>query len=374
MTIPPVALARFEHGLRPLMTRLPFALAVEVYSRGRERFLRQLVAARPAPRHVPSSLTQTLWGIEFRAPLFNAAGMFKNGRGYELCAAHGAGAYLAGTTTSRRRRGNDRQSPPRPFFPYPRSHAAVNWLGLPNDGHAAVASRLANVDRVPGCPIGVSVGTDTDGSVQERLEGLLDGLRHYDDAGVDFIEINESCPNTEEGATPFAALAERLETLSRSFLRHRNRRLPVLVKFSCDTDPERVAELIDLLLTLRFDGVIFGNTSTAYDRHRATIDPSERGAYDTFARRFGGGVSGRVLAADARTLCGTASRIVSEKQPTDEFHVVRVGGVETATDVDEALADGAALCQWYTGLFSAYATHGDDLYAKLYGSMPARNE
>lgn len=40
-----------------------------------------------------------MWGIKFRNSLYNSAGMFKNGEGYDLVSKIGAGAYLGGTST-----------------------------------------------------------------------------------------------------------------------------------------------------------------------------------------------------------------------------------------------------------------------------------
>ena len=45
-----------------------------------------------------------------------------------------AAAYLGGTGTWNARRGNEKDGIYLPFVPYPASHAASNWLGLPNDG------------------------------------------------------------------------------------------------------------------------------------------------------------------------------------------------------------------------------------------------
>jgi len=55
---------------------------------------------------IPYGFSSVLWGIKFRQPLFNAAGMFKTGDGYKLAVAQGAGAFLAGTSTQNSRKGN----------------------------------------------------------------------------------------------------------------------------------------------------------------------------------------------------------------------------------------------------------------------------
>lgn len=361
-------LARWDRRLRPLLTRLPPAFAVAVYSRGRRRFLESFSRELPPPAPVPEGLERTLWGLVFRSPILNAAGMFKHGEGYEVAARQGAGAYLAGTTTARPRAGNRRHGTRTPFVPYPRSGAASNWLGLPNPGHRAVAARLAKLPRVDAFPIGASLAvTDDDGPDEEtRLAGCVAGLELYAEAGVDFLEINESCPNTADDARGFADLRRRLTHLCDGFLDRRRRRLPVIVKFSCDAPLDEVPLLLELLAELGYDGVNFGNTSTAYDAHRAAIAAPERALYDHFRRRYGGGVSGRPLKDRSLALAAAAVDDLRRRPPPREFHVIRTGGVEDASDLRRSEEAGVALVQWYSGYFEAFARHGHGVYRELY--------
>ena len=365
-------MARLEAGFRPFLTRLPPSLAVRLYSRGRGVFLPRLAATPPRQAFVPSAeLAITLWGVKFRSPILNAAGMFKNGEGYALVARQGAGAYLAGTTTGRERFGNVRAGIKTPFAPYPRSHAASNWLGLPNPGHRAVAKILAGLERIEACPIGASLSADPDPelAVEQKLEALLAGMRLYDEAGVDFLEMNESCPNTEAGAEDFGHLAARLRHLSAEFLAKRRRPLPVVVKFSNDTEIAQVEKLVGLLLELGYDGVNFGNTSTAYAAVAPAIDPRDRPLYDYFTSTFGGGLSGRPLRERSLALCREAVRVVHERAPSREFHVLRTGGIESAEDLHASAAVGVQLNQWYSAYFERFAADGHGVYRRLYAEL-----
>jgi dihydroorotate dehydrogenase len=369
-------LARWEARCRPLLTLLPPALATRCYSAGRRYFL-GLLAEQPPRRAVtpPAELARTLWGIRFRSPIFNAAGMFKRGDGYAVAARQGAGAWLAGTTTDRPRTGNRRAGIATPFAPYPRSKAASNWLGLPNPGHADLARRLHGMARIDGCPIGVSVAADPDAGLkrEQKLEGLLRGLRLYQEAGVDFLEMNESCPNTEAAPEDFSHLLERLGEVGDQFLRRRERPLPMIVKFSNDTEPAQVAKLVGHLVELGFDGVNFGNTSTAYQSLRPAIAAAERPLYDYFTATFGGGVSGRPLAARSLELCRLAVAEVTRLGAGDRFHVLRTGGIESAADVLASEAAGVALNQWFSGYFDALAHEGHEVYAAIYrGLVPVQ--
>ena len=363
-------LARCDKHIRPLASRfLPPAVTVALYSKTRAYYLKKLTCDIPLAVMPPQELERTLWGLTFRSPILNAAGMFKNGEGYQYCAAQGAGAYLSGTTTGPARRGNSKQGVYLPFAPYPRSLASSNWLGLPNDGDKAVAARLANVSRVSNCPLGVSIMGSPDLDGELKLETLVEGLFHYQRAGVDFIEINESCPNTEDGPPQENELYARLLTIKDSFLAKRTRSLPLVVKFSLDTDPAQIADLCAMLIELDFDGITLGNTSTRYEQHRSSIHKDEQNLYDYFTSTFGGGLGGEIVSKDAIALVQAASSAVESQNLNREFHIIRTGGVCSAHDVDESLKNGASLVQWYTGYFEAFAEHGHEVYRTLYADL-----
>ncbi len=363
-------LARFDATLRPLTMHLPASMSTRLYSSTRKRFLHLYCAERPEAFVPTEEHSQTLWGIRFRAPIFNAAGMFKNGEGYEVVSRQGAGAYLCGTTTAIARSGNIKRGIELPFSPYPRSGAASNWLGLPNRGHEVVASILSRVQKIEGCPVGASVSADPTQSGIDALGALVTGMKNYEEAGVDFMELNESCPNVAvEGHRPSvdeldAGLLDRLRYVSSVYLSQRRRPLPVIVKLSNDTNPDLIPALVELLHDLGFGGINFGNTSTQYAEYRSSIDAAELSQYDYFTSTFGGGLSGRMLKQRSLLLCRIAVEH-SRARALRDFHIIRTGGIEDAKDLRESLAAGVALCQWYTGYFDSFALNGHALYRKL---------
>ncbi|GAB5465326.1 MAG: quinone-dependent dihydroorotate dehydrogenase [Candidatus Kapaibacteriales bacterium] len=320
----------------------------------------------------PSEHNVTIWGIDFACPLFNAAGMFKNGYGYHLVSAQGAGAFLTGTTTALPRKGNIKNGITHPFAPFPKSMASSNWMGLPNDGHAEVAKRISTIVKRSKCPIGASLSADPSQSGKEALEGLLQGLKDYDKAEVDFIEINESCPNVEGHDKEISAgmldqnMVDRLEYIKKYFIESRRRNLPIILKYSNDTDDSLVPHLIDLLVDMGFDGVNFGNTSTQYNVIRDEIDRNDRNIYDYFTSEYGGGISGRPLKSRSLSLCHDAAKYVSYKKTSKEFHVIRTGGVFNIEDLAESRSNGISLNQWYTGYFDAVSEHGNKVYSSLF--------
>lgn len=367
-------LAKWEGRVAGLATKLPAKAMVMLYSKGRLEFLQRFYQEVTEQSYSPSeNLSRTLWGLDFQGPIMNSAGMFKDGNGYGLVAEQGAGGYLAGTGTWNERKGNEKDGIYLPFAPYRKSHSASNWLGLPNKGdeaNSAWAQKLM-LERRKGCPIGWSVMGSPDFQGDDKLQKLVDGMKYYAHAGVDFLEINESCPNTSHGSPQDDDLANRLRYVKENFLEHRDRRVPVIVKFSNDTDIQQVPALLDLLFVLGYDGVNFGNTSIDYSKRRQLIDPKEQKGFDYFTQTFGGGVSGRPLREDSLALSNRAVEYVRKANPSQEFHVIRTGGIETAEDVRQSLDAGISLCQWYTGYFHNFSQHGHDVYKKLYEELAA---
>jgi dihydroorotate dehydrogenase len=368
-------LAKFDDICRGAIVKFfPPKLSTKLYSTGRKQFIKYLTAQVPRSYDVPVELGKTCWGIKFQSPILNAAGMFKNGEGYEVCAAQGAGAYLAGTTTALARAGNFKNGIGLPFAPYPKSHAASNWLGLPNNGDVAVARELSKISKISGCPVGISLMGSPDLEGEEKLKQLVKGLELYAGANVDFIEINESCPNTGEGAPQQSDLRVRLEYLRDNFLikRSKEKYLPVVVKFSNDTEVAQVGSLIELLVSLGFDGVNFGNTSTNYKLHQNEICEAEKKLYQYFTSTFGGGVSGAPLKRHSLLLVKESKKqldaLIAKGLNLDnkEFHIIRTGGVETAQDLQESLDAGASLVGWFTGYFDQFSKCGHNVYQNLY--------
>lgn len=370
------ALERFaslEHRLRGVVSSLPPAMAVRLFSAGRTAFAKRFASDVPQERFVPpADVAVTAMGLTFRMPLWNAAGMFKSGEAYDVVSAQGAGAYVAGTTTSRVRAGNIRDGVKWPAVPYAHSHASSNWMGLPNLGHRAVASRLANLERVVGCPIGASVsaepGLDADVAVAE----LIEGMQQYVDAGVDYIELNESCPNVPGHAHREALdadLLRRLDMIASRVLAQRTRLLPVVVKFSNDTSVEQLPSVVQALHERGFNGIIVGNTSTRYKEHVELIDPRDRALYEHFTSTYGGGISGAPLRADSLALCGVAIAARDACGAGAAFEVIRCGGVAGAEDLAASARIGVRLNQWYVGYFEAFGRAGHRVYRDVVSRM-----
>jgi len=208
---------------------------------------------------------------------------------------------------------------------------------------------------------------------EEKLRYLVRGMMRYEKAGVDFLEINESCPNTAHGKPQDDEIANRLKYVSDNFMAQLKRRLPVIVKFSNDTESEQVPALMDLLFELQYDGINFGNTSTDYAKREILIDKRERRLYRYFTTDdsfgVGGGVSGRPLKESSLELAGTAVQYLKEGKPSQEFHVIRTGGIETLKDIQESNDAGISMNQWYTGYFENFSKVGHRVYQEILSGL-----
>ncbi|MCL5991867.1 MAG: hypothetical protein M1419_07170 [Bacteroidetes bacterium] len=361
-----------EYKIRPVITKLPPSIVTNIYSPARKAFIKLLAReTRTGTYMPPESEARTLWGIRFNSGIFNAAGMFKHGEGYYTAASQGAGAYLAGTSTGAYRRGNERKGVLHPFMPYPKSGSASNWMGLPNEGHESLAKRLSKIEKVEGCPLGVSVSASPEIPDVEAVKELVYGMELFKSANVDFIELNESCPNVpHDKHTNSIGLDEnllnRLEYIGKNFIKRTGANPPVIVKLTNDTDIQIIPALLDVLAGLGFGAVNFGNTSTGYEKYASMINSGDKPLFDYFTSTFGGGLSGRILKMRSFELSSYAASYI-EKHPTSkEFYIIRTGGIDSLEDIRQSDEAGIALNQWFTGYFENFAKHGHSLYKHLF--------
>ncbi|MCX7909815.1 MAG: hypothetical protein N2560_09940 [Ignavibacteria bacterium] len=361
-------LAKVDNPFRKFfVARCPYFSCL-FYSHVRKLFLKSLVKERPKQVHLPSELRRSIWDIQFRSPIFNAAGMFKEGEGYILACLQSAGAFLAGTVTPNPKFGNYRKGIKHPFLPYPHSKSSSNWMGLPNPGYLQVRNSLKQIEKQKDVPLVLSLAAD--GNMQGDLQTLCEVLRDAENSNFDFVELNESCPNIEHNGRNYNNLDEnflkRIEFISEKFLKNRKRNLPVILKLSNDFDPKNVPNLIDVLLDLQFDGLNFGNTSTDYKGLEQAIHPSDRKSFEYFINTFGGGISGSPLKEKSFILTQIAMEHIKQKSLTREFHIIRTGGIFDFDDYSKSVGKGVSLFQWFTGYFENFINFGHFLYLKFF--------
>ncbi|MCK3770521.1 quinone-dependent dihydroorotate dehydrogenase [Microbacterium aerolatum] len=277
----------------------------------------------PDPAHRVSTL-----GLIFDSPFGVAAGFDKNAVGVRGLAALGFGHVEVGTITAIPQDGNPK---PRLFRLVP-DRAVINRMGFNNAGADAAAKRLAKLRRRrPATIIGVNIG-------KSRVVEVENATADYVSSALalaplaDYLAVNVSSPNTP-GLRGLQAV-ETLAPLLRA-VKIAAGSTPLLVKIAPDLPDEEITAIAQLAVSEGLDGIIAHNTTIGREGLKTDAAVVEAAG--------AGGLSGAPL----RERSMEVLRVVRAAVPGD-FCVISVGGVETASDVQERLDAGATLVQGYT--------------------------
>lgn len=276
-------------------------------------------------------LEQQLWGLNFRNPIGLAAGFDKNGEITELIEALGFGYTEVGSITANPSTGN-----PKPrTFRLRKDRSLINRMGLNNDGAQTVVKRLENAKL--SIPLGVNIAKTSDPSIlgDKAIEDYLFSFREAQKV-ADYITVNISCPNTEDGKTfedPHA-LGELLAALN---IKEDASTIPTLIKFSVDLDRYELERLLDVCENHRVNGYVATNTSTK--REGLLSDP------DLLNEIGEGGLSGRAISIKSTKIIKWIHELTNGQKP-----IIGAGGIDSFESALEKLQVGADLLQIYTGL------------------------
>ncbi|MDE2995632.1 MAG: quinone-dependent dihydroorotate dehydrogenase [Bacteroidota bacterium] len=286
------------------------------------------------------SLHQEILGKTFANPVGLAAGFDKNARMIPFFRKAGCGFVEVGSVSARKSKGNKK---PRAFR-LPEDEALINRMGLNNVGAKAVQRRLAEQAGQIAFPVGVNIAKTHspdimgDAAIEDFCESFRLLAPH-----ADYVALNISCPNTEEGKT--FEDPNSLDTLLTAIMKERAqmmRRVPVLVKFSPPhTDKFVLDSLFDELLLVSLGHGVNGFIATNTASDREGLKTSE-GVIEQIGR---GGLSGPPLKKRATGLVRYLYRKTKGKVP-----IIGVGGIASAEDAYERIKAGASLIQVYTGL------------------------
>jgi dihydroorotate dehydrogenase len=280
-------------------------------------------------------LATTVAGLRFDNPVGLAAGFDKNGAAVPMLAALGFGSVEIGSISLDSSQGN-----PRPrLFRLPEDEAIVVHYGLPNEGAAAVAARLANV-HLP-VPLGINIVKTNrgPGAPADTKDGII---AEYVAAAkmlaprADYLMFNLSCPNTDDCGDFFAdrgCLDACLAALGEA-----GPTLPVFLKVS----PRGGIAAIERLLAAAdphafISGFMFNLPPGKPDGLRSP--PS-------VWRDMPGAVAGRPSAA----LNDFCIRETYRRMDRRRFVIVGAGGVSTGADAYAKIRIGASLVQLLTAL------------------------
>jgi len=283
-----------------------------------------------------ASIATKCFGLTFPNPIGLAAGFDKDGVALQELAGLGFGHIEAGTVTYHAQPGN-----PRPrLFRLPKDKALINRAGFNNNGAKAFAQRVGK--NRPRCVLGVSIGKSKITPLESAVDDYLASFELVYEI-ADYVAVNVSSPNTpqlrelqqsQQLRSLLLALQNRNRELQTSH--QRTTPLPLLVKLSPDLETNDLEMIVEVVKSLRIDGIIATNTTI----HRDNLSSSR----EEVVACGEGGLSGKPLRSRATLMIGQLYQLTQGKIP-----IIGVGGVFTAEDAWEKISAGASLVQLYTG-------------------------
>ena len=319
---------------RPFLFRLQSDAAHELAISAAGSFSKKnwaLKVARSMYSYRHPSLRQKIFGLTFENPIGLAAGFDKNGSAAPLMEALGFGFIEIGSVTANPSTGN-----PKPrSFRLPKDESLINRLGLNNDGAQTISRRAGKLDL--GIPLGINIAKTHNPAIMgdAALEDYKISFDLVKDI-ADYITINISCPNTEEGKT-FEDPEALNSLLQRLRIRDDSSLPPVLVKFSVDLEDQMLEELVEVCESHSIGGYVATNTSSRRDN--LTTSPSR------LSRIGKGGLSGKAIRFRSTSVIEKISNYTNREKP-----IIGVGGISSTEHAIEKLKAGADLLQIYTGL------------------------
>jgi dihydroorotate dehydrogenase len=281
-------------------------------------------------------LATTAFGLAFPNPIGLAAGFDKDARAMAGALALGFGFVEAGTVTPKPQPGN-----PKPrLFRLAEDRAVINRLGFNSGGLDRFAQRF---HRKPPGICGANVGRNKDGTEADYATGVARLA-----PAADYLVVNISSPNTPglrdlQRRAALSALVARLTTLRGT--------TPLLVKVAPDLTPEERADIAEVALAEKVDGLIVGNTTVA----RPPLTSRHRGE--------AGGLSGAPLFAPSTEVLADFHRLTRGR-----LTLVGCGGVSNGAEAYAKIRAGASLVQ----LYSALVYGGPGLVAAIKRDLAAR--
>lgn len=275
-------------------------------------------------------LKTSVFGLTFKNPVGLAAGFDKNATMYNDLAYCGFGFIEIGTITPKGQPGNEK---PR-LFRLVEDEAIINRMGFNNEGVEAAVAQLKQrkTDLLIGGNIGKNKVTPNEEATNDYILSFR-ALHPY----VDYFVVNVSSPNTPnlrelQEKEPLTRLLQTLKDENTKFEIQR----PILLKIAPDLTNEQLDDIIDIIQSVKIDGIIATNT---------TIDRSKLKTSKEKIEEIGaGGVSGKPV----KNRSTEVIKYISTKS-NNSIPIVGVGGIHSAEDALEKLDAGATLIQVYTG-------------------------
>ena len=305
----PEAVHYFTFSAIKLLSALPFASAI----------IRALYLVKD------QRLEREVFGLKFPNPVGLAAGFDKNAVLFKELSNFGFGFIEIGTLTPKGQAGN----PKKRLFRLQEDEAIINRMGFNNEGVDDAVKRLKkNKNVLIGGNIGKNKITPNEEAVNDYIY-CFNALFDY----VDYFVVNVSSPNTPnlralQDKEPLTHLLSTLKELNEE----KNAPKPILLKIAPDLSDDQLLDIIDIVTSVKIDGVIATNTTL------------NREGLQSKHKEEAGGLSGKPLTQRSTEVI----RFLVEKS-NNAFPIIGVGGIHTPDDAIEKLNAGAALVQLYTG-------------------------
>ena len=273
------------------------------------------------------SLEREVFGLKSPNPVGLAAGFDKNAVLYKQLSNFGFGFIEIGTLTPKAQPGN----PKKRLFRLLEDQAIINRMGFNNEGVDDAVKRLKKNSNIL---IGGNIGKNKITPNEEAVNDYIYCFNALFDV-VDYFVVNVSSPNTPnlralQDKEPLTHLLATLKELNDK----KEQSKPILLKIAPDLTNEQLIDIVDIVTTVKIDGVIA--TNTTLERSNLASSPE--------VTAEAGGLSGKPLSKRSTEVI----RFLV-KESNNAFPIIGVGGIHSPEDALEKLDAGAALIQLYTG-------------------------
>ena len=270
-------------------------------------------------------LHKKIFGLKFNNPVGLAAGFDKNAKLYNELNCFGFGFIEIGTVTPEPQKGN----PKKRLFRLVDDKGIINRMGFNNDGMHKITTRLKKNKNVL---IGGNIGKNKSTPNNQAVNDYLLCFNYLHDF-VDYFVVNVSSPNTPnlrelQNKDP---LIDILKSLKDENIKKQKPK-PILLKISPDLSKNNLSDIVDIILSLKIDGIIATNTTIQRNNLKSkNINES-------------GGLSGKPISERSNEVI----RYISEKAK-GSIPIIGAGGIHSAQDAIDKINAGADLVQIYTG-------------------------
>ena len=265
------------------------------------------------------------FGLKFKNPVGLAAGFDKNARYINELSYCGFGFIEIGTLTPKAQEGNPKVR----LFRLKADQGIINRMGFNNDGMSKITARLKKNKNVL---IGGNIGKNKSTPNNQAVNDYLLCFNYLHDF-VDYFVVNVSSPNTPnlrelQNKEPLIEILKSIkaENLTKS------KPKPILLKISPDLSKSNISDIVEIVLSLKIDGIIATNTTI------------QRNNLKSKNMNESGGLSGKPILERSNEVI----RYISEKSK-GSIPIIGVGGIHSAQDAIDKINAGADLVQIYTG-------------------------